>query len=115
MSLDDVDQTLATLRDKLARHYGDDAAQGAILAYWARVPRPPLAQAAAFCWRVAWRHATLPKWRAGVDRKGRVREQVWDYAVSEPAHARTPATQLDRLIAREMLAALPKTLVDHFV
>ena len=109
------DAQLGTLRDALAKRYGDDVAQSAILAYWARIPRPPLKEAAAFCWRVAWRHATLPKWRPGVDRAGQVREQVWDYTVSEPVHARVRATQLDRLVAREALAALPSAIVDHFM
>ena len=110
-----TNEDLGTLRDTLAKRYGDDVAQSAILAYWARVPRPPLDEAPAYCWRVAWRHATLPKWRPGVDRKGRVREQVWDYAVSEPVRARTPATQLDCLVAREALATLPPIIVDHFI
>ena len=114
MSLD-ADQTLAALRGTLAERYGDDVAQSAILAYWARVPRPPLSQAAAFCWRVAWRHATLPRFRPHADRRGATREVLWDYRTSVLLAASTPATQLDRLVAREALLALPPAELRDFV
>ena len=109
------DTDLGALRDTLAKRYGDDVAQSAILAYWSRVPRPPLDEASAYCWRVAWRHATLPKFQPHMDRRGATREVLWDYTVSVPGHASTPPVQLDRLVAREGLSTLPKETVTNFV
>ena len=109
----DID-TLGPLRDRIARRYGEDAAQDAIAAYLALRPRPPLSEAGGYCWVVARWRATDKSQQWWNDTHGRLRLIAWDFTESEPPRASTAARQLDRAEAREALHALNSEVVAYY-
>ena len=108
----DID-TLGPLRDRIARRYGEDAAQDAIAAYLALRPRPPLSEAGGYCWVVARWRATDKSQQWWNDTHGRPRLIAWDFMEGEPLTASTRASQLDRAEARETLHALDPEVVAY--
>mgnify|MGYP001583563682 CR=1 FL=1 len=104
---------LGPLRDRIARRYGEDAAQDAIAAYLALDPRPPLSEAGGYCWVVARWRATDKGQQWWNDTHGRLRLIAWDFTESEPSTTSTAARQLDRAEAREALHALDPEVVAY--
>ena len=110
MSLD----FLGTLQARIAKRYGDDAAQDAIVAYLKRDPRPPVQEAAAYCWNWARWEATsrkIPRQFRWADN----RLELWNLRDDDelPKSAHVSAPQLDRLLAREALESLDPQVVAY--